>query len=122
MGCILQSRTRVVPEGFPLRGKVAVASGDAHEESVVLLEDGRVGDIRNRGVFGRSVHLGQDFLRQSLGDAVQVDGAAGFSDAFGFGFGEGLDMAPGGVLWDGVLVNQLIDVRCALCRRLNGRE
>lgn len=58
LGCILQSRTRVVPERFPLRGKVAVASGDAHEESVVLLQDGRVGDLRDRGVFGRSVHLG----------------------------------------------------------------
>lgn len=30
-------------------------------------------------------------------------------------------MAPGGVLWDGVLVNQLIDVRCVSCRRLYAR-
>jgi hypothetical protein len=92
----------VIPEGSPLRGEVAVASGDAHEEGIVLLEDGRVGDLRDRSVLRRSVHLGQDLLGECLGDTEQVDGAAGFSDALGLGLGEGLDMAPGGVLEEGV--------------------
>jgi hypothetical protein len=85
-----------------LRGEVAVTSGDTHEEGIVLLEDGRVGDLRDRGVLGRSVHLGQHLLRERLGDAEQVDGAAGLSDALGLGLGEGLDMSPGGVLEESV--------------------
>lgn len=88
----------VIPEGPPLRREVAVAGGNAHKEGIVLLEDRGVGDLGDRGVLGGSVHLGQDFLGESLGDAVQVDRAAGLTDAFGFGLGEGLDVAPGGVL------------------------
>jgi hypothetical protein len=44
------------------------------------------------------VHLRQDFLGEGLGDAVQVDHAAGFPDALGLGLGELLDVAIGGVL------------------------
>ena len=87
-----------VPEGPPLRGEVAVAGGNAQEEGIVLLEDGRVADLRDGGVLGGSVHLGQDFLGESLGDAVEVDGTAGLADALGLSLGEGLDVTPGGVL------------------------
>jgi len=93
----------VVPEGPPLRGEVAVASGDAHEEGIVLLEDGGVGDLGDGGVLGRSVHLGQDLLWKSLCDAVEVDLAACLTDALGLSLGEGLDMTPGGVLEEVVL-------------------
>lgn len=88
----------VVPEGSPLRGEVAVARGDAHQEGIVLLEDGRVGDLGDGGVLGGSVHLGQNILGEGLGHAVEVDGAAGLADALGLGLGEGLDVSPGGVL------------------------
>lgn len=87
-----------VPEGPPLRGEVAVAGGDAHEEGIVLLEDGGVGNLRDGVVLGGSVHLGQNLLGEGLGDAVEVDGTAGLADALGLGLGEGLDVAPGGVL------------------------
>lgn len=88
----------VVPEGSPLGGPVAVAGGDAEEERVVLLEHRGVGDLGDRLVLGRSVHLGQDLLGESLLDAVEIDGAAGLFDALGLSLGEGLDVAPGGVL------------------------
>ena len=87
-----------VPEGPPLRGEVAVAGGDAHEESIVLLENGGVGDLRDGVVLRGSVHLGQNLLGEGLGDAVEVDGTAGLADALGLGLGEGLDVSPGGVL------------------------
>lgn len=87
-----------VPEGPPLRGEVAVAGGDSEQEGIVLLEDGGVADLGDGGVLGGSVHLGQDFLRESLGDAVEVDGTAGLANALGLGLGEGLDVTPGGVL------------------------
>jgi len=50
------------------------------------------------------VHLGQDILGEGLGDAVEVDGAAGFSDALGLSLGELLNVAIGGVLEAGVLM------------------
>ena len=55
-----------VPEGLPLAGEVAVAGGDAEEERV---EVGEVGG-REDGVggLGRGVHLGEDLLRERLGD------------------------------------------------------
>jgi len=88
----------VVPEGPPLGGEVAVAGGDTHKEGIVLLKDGGVGDVGDRRVLGRSVHLGQNLLGEGLGDAVQVDLAASLTNALGLGLGEGLDMSPGGVL------------------------
>lgn len=97
----------VVPERAPLGWEVAVAGGDSEQESVVLLEYRGVGDLRDGLVFGRGVHLGQDVLREGLLDAVEVDGTAGFFDALGLGLGEGLDMAPGGVLRI-VLVQELV--------------
>ena len=56
-----------VPECLPLGGEVAVAGGDAEEEGVVGLEDGR-GDGGVVGL-GWSVHLGQDFLREGLANS-----------------------------------------------------
>jgi hypothetical protein len=50
------------------------------------------------------VHLGQDLLGESLGDAVEVDAAAGLADALGLGLGELLDVAIGGVLEKWMLV------------------
>ena len=87
-----------VPEGPPLGGEVAVAGGDAHQEGIVLLEDGGVGDLGDGGVLGRSVHLGEDLIGEGLGDAVEVDGTTGLTDTLGLGLGEGLDVSPGGVL------------------------
>ena len=95
---------RVVPEGPPLRGEVAVARRDAHQEGVVLLEGRGVGHLGDRAVLFRRVHLGQDFGGEGLGDAVQVDAAAGFADALGLGLGQLLDVAVGGILEDKVLV------------------
>ena len=45
-----------------------------------------------------SVHLGQDFLWESLWDTVKVDRAACGLDALGLGLSELLDVTPGGVL------------------------
>lgn len=87
-----------VPEGPPLGGEVAVASGDAHQEGIVLCEDGGVGDLGDGGVLGGSVHLGEDLIGKSLGDAVEVDGTAGLTDALSLSLSEGLDVTPGGVL------------------------
>jgi hypothetical protein len=50
------------------------------------------------------VHLGEDFLGESLGDAVEVDGTAGLADALGLSLCEGLDVTPGGVLEEVVLM------------------
>lgn len=106
--------TSPVPERFPLCREVAVASGDTHEEGIVLLEDGGVADLGDRGVLGRSVHLGQDLLGEGLRDAEEVDLTACLADALGLGLGEGLDMAPGGVLEDSVLVmiHWIVGSRC----------
>jgi hypothetical protein len=93
-----------VPEGPPLRGEVAIAGGNAHQEGIVLLEDRRIADLGDGGVLGGSVHLGQDIVGESLGDAVEVDGTAGLTDALGLGLSESLDVAPGGVLEGIVLV------------------
>jgi len=49
------------------------------------------------------VHFGQDVLGKRLWDLVEVAGSAGFLDALGLVLGEGLDMAPGGVLKAGML-------------------
>ena len=94
----------VVPEGPPLGREVTVAGRDAHQEGVVLLEGGWVGHLGDRGVLLGGVHLGQDILGEGLGDAVEVDGAAGFSDALGLSLGELLNVAIGGVLEAVVLV------------------
>ena len=95
----------VVPEGPPLGREVAVASGNAHKEGIVLLEDGGVADLRDGGVLGRSVHLGQDLLGEGLGDAVEVDLTTGLANALGLSLGEGLDVTIGRVLEDETLVN-----------------
>jgi hypothetical protein len=44
------------------------------------------------------VHLGEDLIGESLGDAVEVDGTAGLTDTLGLSLSEGLDVTPGGVL------------------------
>ena len=58
----------LVPEGFPLRGEVAVAGGDAEEEGVVAFELVR-GDCGDGGGFGGRVHFGQDFFGEGFGDS-----------------------------------------------------
>jgi hypothetical protein len=110
----------VVPEGPPLGGEVAVAGGDAHQEGVVLLEGRGVGHLGDRAVLLGRVHLGEDLGGEGLGDAVEVDAAAGFSDALGFGLGELLDVAIGGVLEGGVLVMGLLDDVLDAAGWLNG--
>jgi hypothetical protein len=68
---------RVVPEGPPLGGEVAVAGRDSHQEGVVLLKDRGVGHLGDRAVLFGRVHFGQDFGGEGFGDAVQVDAATG---------------------------------------------
>lgn len=118
--------TSRVPEGFPLGGEVSISSvkqemlesdqteerkkkkkkgekeeysrWDSKQKRIILLQ--RLGVV-NDGIFGsltRCVHLGQDFLRESLGNLVDVDLSACCSDAFGFGLGESGDVAVHGVL------------------------
>lgn len=88
----------LVPECAPLGGEVAVASGNAHQEGIVLLENAGVRESGDGVVLLGGVHLGQNLLGESLLDAVQVDGAAGGLDALGLGLGEGLHVAVHGVL------------------------
>jgi len=57
-----------VPEGLPLGGEVAVTGGDAEEEGVVFLEL-LGGDERDGVGLTGSVHLAEDFLRESLFDS-----------------------------------------------------
>lgn len=122
--------TSRVPEGFPLGGEVSIAAvkqemlesdqakeknkkkirgekgkeysrRDSKQKRIILLQ--RLGVV-NDGILGsltRCVHLGQDFLRESLGNLVDVDLSACCSDAFGFGLGESGDVAVHGVLFVG---------------------
>lgn len=122
--------TSRVPEGFPLGGEVSISSvkqemleldqtkeekkkkkkgekgqeylrRDSKQKGIILLQ--RLGVV-NDGILGsltRCVHLGQDFLRESLGNLVDVDLSACCSDAFGFGLGESGDVAVHGVLFVG---------------------
>ena len=59
----------LVPEGFPLRGEVAVAGGDAEEEGVVFFELVGRDEGDGRGLAWR-VHFGQDFLWEGLFDSM----------------------------------------------------
>lgn len=123
--------TSRVPEGFPLGGEVSISAvkqemlesdqteekkkkkkekggkrkeysrWDSKQKRIILLQ--RLGVV-NDGILGsltRCVHLGQDFLRESLGNLVDVDLSACCSDAFGFGLGESGDVAVHGVLFVG---------------------
>lgn len=69
-GTLLPLGTGVVPEGLPLGGEVSVPGGDTDQEGIVLGQLGWVvedGDVR---WLGGSVHLGQDFLREGLGNPI----------------------------------------------------
>lgn len=123
--------TSRVPESFPLGGEVSISAvkqemleldqtkekkkgekaggtkgkeysrRDSKQKRIILLQ--RLGVV-NDGILGsltRCVHLGQDFLRESLGNLVDVDLSACCSDAFGFGLGESGDVAVHGVLFVG---------------------
>lgn len=122
--------TSRVPEGFPLGGEVSISAvkqemlesdqteekkkkkkkggkrkeysrRDSKQKRIILLQ--RLGVV-NDGILGsltRCMHLGQDFLRESLGNLVDVDLSACCSDAFGFGLGESGDVAVHGVLFVG---------------------
>ena len=91
-----------------------------------MLEGRGVGHLGDRAVLFGSVHLGEDLLGESLGDAVEVDLAAGLADALGLSLGELLDVAIGGVLEGDVLVvdsGRLFTMRlvCSMIDRpLNG--
>jgi hypothetical protein len=68
------------------------------------------------------VHLGEHLLGEGLGDAVEVDLAAGLADALGLGLGELLDVAIGGVLESKVLVvsfEEMVEMRldCSMIDR-----
>jgi len=84
-----------VPKGLPLSGEVTITGGNAKEESVEFRQ--LVGG--NDGVvwFRRSVHLGEDFIWESLWDLVNFSRAASCDNALLDGFGERGDMAVHGV-------------------------
>ena len=88
-----------IPERLPLGGEVAVTRGHAEQEGIVLGQVGRVGECGDVGVLGRSVHLTQDVFGEGFRDLVQITGASGRLDAFGFRLGHLLDVTPGGVLF-----------------------
>ena len=98
VAAFLPDPSGLVPEGFPLGWEVTIASWDAKDEGVVFLKSGWVAEDGDALVLGWSVHLLQYFFRESLLDLVEVAFAASLFDAFGFRLGEGLDMAPSGVL------------------------
>ena len=91
----------MIPEVLPLRGKIAIAGGDAEEEGVVFLKLVRGGEGDGGGVLGGGVHFGEDFGREGLFDLEEVGVAARGGDAGGFGVGEGADVAVHGVLRKG---------------------
>lgn len=83
---------------LPLSGEVSISGGNAKQETVVLgeglgiLEDGDIAGL------GRSVHLREDFLGQSLRELVDVDlGTSGLGTLL-LGLGELPDVAVHGVL------------------------
>jgi hypothetical protein len=57
-----------IPKSLELRWHVSVPSGDTEEDTVVLLKLSGVVDGGDAGILGGSVHLGQDFLGERLGD------------------------------------------------------
>lgn len=97
---VLPLATSLVPESLELRGVVAVTGGDTEEEGVVLLEDLRVGEDGVTSLLGRSVHLGENLLRERFLDLVNITGTSGFLDAASLSFGEGTDVTPCGVIDD----------------------
>lgn len=68
IAAVLPLFARLVPEGFPLGGEVAVAGGDAEEEGVVVFEGVR-GDEGDGGVLAWRVHFGEDFLGEGFFDS-----------------------------------------------------
>jgi len=99
---------------------LTVTSRDTEENTIVLLKNGRVGeDLWYMSVFrsienpivnifathlvtsllGRSVHLLEDFLGESLLDLPHVALDTGLLDTTSFSFGESLDVAIHGVLY-----------------------
>ena len=87
-----------VPESLPLSWEGSISGWDTEEESIVLLELRWAVEGWDLAVLLWSVHLGQDFLWESLWDTVKVDRAACGLDALGLGLSELLDVTPGGVL------------------------
>lgn len=61
----------LVPEGLPLGWEVTVTGGNTEEDSVERLELGRVVEDGDVGRLGRSVHLGQDLISESLSNPRQ---------------------------------------------------
>lgn len=90
-----------VPEGLPLRGEVAVAGGNAHQDGVVLLQLlGAFGALQEGHVSGLAggAHGGEGLLGESLGDLVKVGLAAGLLDTLLLGLRQLADVAVHGVL------------------------
>ena len=58
----------LVPESLPLGREVTITSGDTEEDGIVLKE--LVGFGNGVGGLGRSVHLGQNLIGESLGNSI----------------------------------------------------
>lgn len=89
-----------IPERLPLSWEVTITGGNANEERIVALEGLGIDDW-DIGGLGRSVHLGQDFLRESLGDLIEIGLDAGLLETFLLSFGKLLDVSIHGVKNDG---------------------
>jgi len=98
MGCLQSSvlapvralgplSTRLIPKGFKLRREISVAGWDAKEDSIESLELGGVVEGGYVGGLGRSVHLGEDILRESLGDLEEGGITASLLDALQLSIG-----------------------------------
>ena len=107
---LLPDASRLVPERLPLSREVAVAGWDAEKEGIVLLKLVWVAENGDALVFRRSVHFLQYVFGESLFDLVEVSLAASFFNAFGFRLGEGLDVAPCGVLKCWLVVDMIVRV------------
>lgn len=83
---------------LPLGREVSVTGRDTEQEAVVLEELLGVVEGRDVGILGGSVHLGQDILRERLGDLEDIGSTTGSLDTLLLSEGEGLDVAVEGVL------------------------
>lgn len=78
---------------------IPVSGWDTEKETIVLLEDGGVGQSLDVRWLCWSVHLAEDFFGKSLLNLVEVALSTGLSDTGGLGLGQLLYVAVHGVLW-----------------------
>ena len=103
---LLPLLARVIEEGLPLRGEIAVAGRDAEEEGVVGLQGLGRGE-GDRRVLPRGVHLLEHLLGQRLLHLEEVRFPACGLDPGLFRFGQLADVPVHGVLGHAIAYDQL---------------